>query len=142
VKRDPDIYLAAKFDAKERIRIERDRIHALKLGHVVSCWLEEEQAAPPEGTQGHELPASVAREYAARDLWEVWHCDLLILDTFDDNMRGGREVEFGMALAAGIEVWVVGPKRNVFHELAPHFDSWADVLEALIAEKSRRLVRR
>jgi nucleoside 2-deoxyribosyltransferase len=133
-----DIYIAGKFDAKDRLRIERDRIHALKVGDVISLWLDEETMAPDETlTNGIGIPAEVGLEYAERDLWEIDAADLLILDTFDDNLRGSREVEFGYALAQGTEVWVVGPKRNVFHEMATHFKSWADVLEELVAHKKR-----
>ncbi len=132
----PDIYIAGKFDAKDRLRIERDRICALKAGHVISLWLDEETAAPDETrTKGTGLSAEEGRTYAKRDLYEIQTADLLILDTFDDNLRGGREVEFGFALATGIPVWVVGPKRNVFHELARHFASWPDVLEQLIVQR-------
>lgn len=120
-----NIYIAGKFEAQERLKHERNRIHMLGLGKVIGTWLDEESGDP---TTSQKL------DYAERDLVEVSDSDLLILDTADENNRGGREVEYGAALGQGIEVWVVGPKRNVFHELAPHFLDWDDVLEAL--EKS------
>jgi hypothetical protein len=121
------IYLAGKFEAQDRLRHERDRIHQLGVGKVVGTWLDEE-SAPGEITAGTKYI------YAVRDREEVLDSDLLILDTLDENNRGGREVEFGIALGRGIEVWVVGPKRNVFHEMAPQFESWNEVIEALARE--------
>lgn len=128
----PDIYIAGMFDAQARLRIERDRIHALGVGNVISLWLDEEAAAPAIGAVATStITPEQAKRYAERDMWEITTADLMILDTFDDNLRGGREVEFGIALSEGFKTWVVGPKRNVFHELGRHFGSWADVLEEL-----------
>lgn len=125
----PRIYIAGKFDAQARLRAERDRIHAAGLGLVVGSWLEEEKNPPGELTVAQEM------EYATRDHWEVAESDLLILDTFDDNPRGGREVEYGMARALNIDTWIVGPRRNVFHQLSPKFDSWNEVVDQLTKEK-------
>ena len=74
------------------------------------------------------------RKLALRDLAEIRSADLIIVDTFDVTERGGREVEFGFALGRfqGIETWIVGPMRNVFHRLADLvFDDWAQALEFL-----------
>jgi hypothetical protein len=122
-----DIYIAGKLEAQERLKHERSRIHRLGVGKVVGTWLDEESGNP---TPQQKL------EYADRDTAEVLLADLLILDTNDENNRGGREVEYGIALGTGIEVWVVGPKRNVFHEKAAHFLDWDDALDALVKEAS------
>lgn len=126
-----NIYIAGWFGAKERLRAVRDRIHDAGVGTVVSTWLDEEMAAPE--TPGETLVVGATpeqcHEYAIRDLGEVRYADLFILDTQDVNPRGGREVEYGAALAEGLAVWVVGPKRNVFHYIAHwHFETWDDVL--------------
>jgi len=123
-----NIYMAGAFEAKSRLAHERDRIHRLGLGKVIGTWLNEEPA-PCGG-----LVASQAFYYAVRDREEILDSDLLILDTFDDNLRGGREVEFGIAIGRGVEAWVVGPKRNVFHEMAPQFKDWDEVLDTLAKE--------
>ena len=115
------IYLATKYLAKERLLAPRDQI--TKLGHnVVSRWLDEAADADTH----HEM-----YQAAIRDLEDIRKADLLILDTFDEDYRAGREVEFGMALGLNREVWLVGPRRNIFHHLVPHFDSWPDVLDCL-----------
>ena len=70
--------------------------------------------------------------YANRDYSEVLQSELLIVDTVDVNDRGGREVEVGLALAFGLGVWVVGPRRNVFHYLVnQQFSTWEETLEQL-----------
>ena len=50
--------------------------------------------------------------------------------------RGGRHVEFGLALAWGKGVVVVGPRENVFHTLpqVEHFWRWPEALSALTGE--------
>ena len=126
-----NIYIAGWFGAKDRLRVIRDRIHAAGVGVVVSTWLDEETVAPeaPGETMVVGATPEQCREYAVRDLGEVRYADLFIIDTHDVNPRGGREVEYGMALAEGTAVWVVGPKRNVFHYIAhQHFEDWTDAL--------------
>jgi nucleoside 2-deoxyribosyltransferase len=119
------IYIAGKFESAARLRDEREAIEAESNGQVVSTWLDEEEES---ATSGMKL------SYARRDYHQIARADLLILDTLDENPRGGREVEYGIALARGIEVWIVGPKRNVFHEMAPNFDSWNEVHETLSSD--------
>ena len=70
--------------------------------------------------------------FAYRDVKEVNHSDLMLLDTWDESPRGGREFEFGYAYQMGIPVWVVGPMRNVFHRLADiRFAEWWEVIQVL-----------
>jgi nucleoside 2-deoxyribosyltransferase len=106
------VYLAGKFESLPRLRVKRDLLRRAGFT-VVSTWLDEEKAAAFCGEQ--ELT-----NYAKRDLAEVYLADVLILDTLDDSQTGGRDVEFGLALARGIPTVVVGPCRNIFHRLATH----------------------
>ncbi len=140
------LYVAGWFGAKDRLRDIRNTIHDLGVGKVVGTWLEEEVAAPSDPAlavgAGSPLTAEQAREYAMRDVLEiVEESDILILDTIDVNPRGGREVEFGIALASGLALWVVGPRRNVFHYLAHRvFPTWAEALEALAKRADRKVI--
>lgn len=117
------IYLAGRFEASPRLREYRDEL--LRKGfRVSSSWLEEK-------------PGSDAKEMAKKDFAEVRECNLLILDTFDEDDRGGREVEFGCALAHLHlrKVWVVGPIRNIFHHLAHrHFEDWPALFQEISNE--------
>lgn len=60
--------------------------------------------------------------------------------------RGGRHVEFGVALARGLRCIVVGPRENVFHyldaaeSLLPSlevYSTWGEAMHALIGGADR-----
>lgn len=123
------IYVASFFDTRARLRP-----HADTLWHrgyeVVSSWLNE--ITKPS----HMTTEEFWRKLARKDLAEIQSADLVIVDTLDVTPRGGREVEMGYALARhqATSVWLVGPVRNVFHELADRrFENWVQVLKALPA---------
>lgn len=46
--------------------------------------------------------------------------------------RGGRHVEYGAALAAGLYCFVIGPQENVFHCMPgiPIYPDWQSFIEA------------
>ena len=46
------------------------------------------------------------------------------------TVRGGRHVEFGMALALGKPIFVYGHKENIFHYL-PQVEHTENVVESL-----------
>lgn len=48
------------------------------------------------------------------------------------SKRGGRHVEFGMALAWGLRLIVIGQRENVFHCLpqVERYDTWDDFLSS------------
>ena len=63
---------------------------------------------------------------------ELSEADFLILDTLDETRTGGREVEFGHALAWGIPVIRVGPARNLFHHRARRvYNAWPSPWEVI-----------
>lgn len=79
---------------------------------------------------------------AMRDLDELAVSDLLIAFTegpiVSDRNTGGRHVEFGYAIATGIDCFVVGELENVFHHLTevrhfPTFDDLMAVMESTAA---------
>lgn len=121
------VYIASFFDTRLRIRPYADVLWH-KGYEVVSTWLNE--VAKPEAMTTEEF----WRKLAIKDLAEIKSADILILDTLDVTPRGGREVEYGFALAAfqGKLVYIVGPVRNVFHTLADRrFASWDKLVEEL-----------
>lgn len=115
------IYIAGKYEARARLIEWRGRLKA--LGHeVTSTWLDE---VPKREEVG--VPYMLAA--AERDIKEVCESELLILDTLDTTQTGGREVEFGVAYLRGCDLWIVGPKRNIFHQLADKtFIDWPDAI--------------
>lgn len=117
-----NIYIAGAFAAQERLRAIRDSVEALGH-HVTSTWLDESDtdSASPQWD-----------EYALRDLMDIGYATLLILDTADPDARGGREWEGGYAQGQGLPVWLVGPRRSVFHTLVTRqFKTWDAVLKGL-----------
>lgn len=128
-----NVYIAGCFEDLERLKKERERVRALGA-EVVGTWLDEE--VQPEGAASKNatevLTPEQALEYAERDITEIGLAEVLALDTLGTNIRGGREVEFGYAYALDCVTIVVGPKRNVFHELADfHAETWDDALAVL-----------
>ena len=103
------IYIAGKYPAQARLRAIRDRFR--RLGYIVtSSWLDEK--ATDENASEELMYAN-----ALRDLQEVRRCEVFILDTLDESVTGGREVELGEALSLTKDLILVGPKRNIFHYL-------------------------
>ena len=104
------IYIAARYDRRfEMLGVASDLTRA---GHAVtSRWIEGGR-----GT-GSELAA------ALEDIGDLGRANCLV--TFTERpergvawaARGGRHVEFGIALAMGKRLCIVGPRENVFHHL-------------------------
>src|SRR5260370_22529594 len=67
---------------------------------------------------------------ARQDCEDLMAADAVIIFTEIPNTilaTGGRHVEFGLALAQGKRVIIVGPRENVFHYLLPDsqiFATW------------------
>ena len=122
------VYIAGCFESKARLELEAARLE--RAGYtVLSSWLKEQPlqrtGADDTATGTGEVTPDQALAYAGRDLRAVKEADLFILDTLDINVRGGREVEFGISLTRFIRRYIVGPNRNVFHEMANRtFDNW------------------
>jgi hypothetical protein len=117
------IYLAAKFGQKAEMK--EVRAFLINDGHeVTSQWLDVEE--------GVDTDAGVNRlaHYAKMDVDDVLRADVLV--TFSQEHKtlhsgGGRHVEFGVAVQAGKQIIVVGPKgEHIFHYL-PCVEHVADV---------------
>lgn len=103
------VYLAAKFSRRDEMREVAAWLGS--LGYVVtSRWLqvEEDMLNSPEGPQ-----------WAAGDVEDVLNSDVVVF--FSEAVgapgaeRGGRHVEFGVGVAAGKKLIVVGHVENIFH---------------------------
>lgn len=125
------IYLAARYSRREELCQYREALKS--LGHeVTSRWLNGNHQA-----ENDELDKGAAAElFASEDLDDVIESQLVISFTETPRTtqsRGGRHVEFGVAIGRGIPVWVVGPRENVFHCLGhvDQFDSWDKAFTAI-----------
>lgn len=108
------IYLAAAYPRLEEMRGVRDVLVA--LGHeVTSRWIDQ---PPGEGAGTAELAADPAAyvKYAELDRADLEAAEVVISFTGEGG-RGGRHVEYGMAIAYGKRLVVVGPREHVFHTL-------------------------
>lgn len=120
-------YLAARWGRKEEMRAVRDDLVALGF-EVTSGWIDSLDNSDDE--TGNARPLELCRQDAERDLVDLMRADVVVSFTEPPGigpMRGGRHVEFGVALGAGKELWVVGFHENIFHALATvrFFESWA-----------------
>ena len=129
-----NIYVASYFNTRARLYPIVREIRG--LGHTVtSSWLDEPRGdrGPDAQTKTSDYTPDELAGFARRDLREIRESDLIIVDTFDETPRGGREVELGyMMHQLGSYSWQVGPRRNVFHYIVDrHFETWEEVLDAL-----------
>ena len=115
------IYIASRYDRRfEMLGITGVLMRA---GHsVTSRWIEGRGDGP-----------EVA---AAEDFEDVLRADCLVSFTEEPAAgvtwaaRGGRHVEFGLALAAGKRLCVVGPRENIFHFL-PRVEVYRNTAELI-----------
>jgi hypothetical protein len=124
-------HLAARYARREELCEYRDRL--LSIGDTVtSRWLDFRKM--PSWSVG------IARE----DCEDLMAADTVIIFTEISNTvlaTGGRHVEFGLALAHGKRVIIVGPRENVFHYLVPDSDIFATWKKAFSAIRRQHTLR-
>ncbi len=141
------LYIAARYDRLEEINQKADELRA--LGHVIDCrWLNgSHQLHPsPEGVDADsESVPMEARPFAEDDVSDLFASEGIVLFSEPSNShskRGGRHVEFGIALALRaargkcFRLFVIGPRENVFHCLAEveRYFTWDEFKSALRQE--------
>lgn len=129
------IYLAARYSRREELCGYRQQLR--DIGHDVQArWLDGKHqlsdAGTPIGDNGEALVegvddgstqvqnAALRSKFALDDWLDVTVADLVISFTEPPRSsasRGGRHVEFGVALQKGARVIVVGYRENIFHWL-------------------------
>ncbi len=100
--------------------------HTDVVGDFTSSFTQEFLNASPE------LSAPLGQH----DIDDLVAADTCISFTSGDGGKGGRHVEFGVALALGKRLIVVGPRENVFHTLpqVEWFPDWPHLVMALTSE--------
>ena len=125
------IYLAARYRRLDEMR--RYANDLLTRGHqVTSRWLQGDHQAP--GALNDPSWADIAQE----DVDDVLAADAVVSFAEPDRGGGGgRHVEFGIGLASGKRLLVVGQAEHLFHTVQPVevYASWPDALEALSSEQ-------
>lgn len=152
------IYLAARYSRRLELCGYREQLQAIGFD-VQARWLNGEHqldnASEPIGEQGESLVECTTRSgeslseheqseratalrqsFAKDDFDDVSRADLVISFTEPPRSsanRGGRHVEFGIALARGARVIVIGHRENIFHWLpkVEFFTTWEEAKAAL-----------
>ena len=129
------VYLAAQYSWRERIKAYAKELEAVGVT-VTSSWLRE-RSKPDVDIPG--LQQRFLRQHAESDIADIKAADALILFTVAPShrtKRGGRHVEFGMALAWGKRVVIVGPRENIFCFLPQirQFETFRELKEFLAKE--------
>ena len=132
------VYIAAPYSLKDTIRAEADELVALGIG-VTCSWVHEPHNP---STQMADLTHEQHQQYALQDVDDVCAADVLVFHTDPTKtiVRGGRHVEFGMAVILGrirsTPIVVVGEEReNIFHHLPQvvHVETWKEAKKRLLA---------
>src|SRR5262249_36725426 len=128
------VYLSGRFERRDEINEYRLDLEAAGIV-VLATWLTDPE--PPELDQnapGFHEP--IWAHLAELDREEVRSVDAFVL--FADPLGGAggsRHVEFGMALAWGKQLFIVGEVENLFQRLPEVVvcPTWDDALHALRA---------
>jgi hypothetical protein len=113
------VYLASRFGRRYELRKYRQDLEG--LGHIVtSRWLDA-------GSEDPEALGLCAQE----DLIDIITADVIVnfTEPARGNSRGGRHCEFGIGLALGKRLAIVGPLEHAFHHLVPQdarYASWQE----------------
>lgn len=127
------IYIASRYSRKDEMREVAEVLRGWGY-KVTSSWLAE----PHDSNMTlDQLPVTTNAGYAQVDLDDVLAADVMLFfseDPLIGTPRGGRHVEYGFAVANGIEIFTVGPKENIFHYLPyiKNYESFKDFLKGEI----------
>jgi hypothetical protein len=145
-----NVYLASRYSRREELCEYRSDLEA--RGHTAPArWLlGEHQVHGIEAAAAVErhgpVPVAEAVLFSQDDVEDLLASDVVVSFTEpprSDASRGGRHVEFGIALGlkrAGDQIrrlFIIGPLENVFHalpEVDGAFDTWTDFLAHLDAQ--------
>lgn len=120
------IYIAARFSRRSEAHELAKLLQA--QGHeITSRWvLPNDDHVVPTGTS-KQAADEERRRFAEEDFEDVFNADwtISLMEQPRNDGRGGRHVEFGIALALGHRLTIIGPRETVFHHLVlvEHFDT-------------------
>lgn len=129
-----DVYLAARYSRHKELQ---DYAYELmEQGHTItSRWIWGDHQIDDDGLST-EAKKTERERFAEEDYSDLMGSNICISFTEvprSSNSRGGRHVEFGIAIATNMRCIVVGPRENVFHCLPfiEIFDNFRAVIEVL-----------
>lgn len=129
------VYLASRYSRWDEMRGVRDVLTALCGVEVTSRWIDHHGGALPTSIPADALNADPGSctQYAVADWDDLAKSDTVISFTCGSGGKGGRHVEFGIALALGKRCIVVGPREHVFHTMpqVEWYPDWPRLVMAL-----------
>lgn len=111
------VYLAGRFSRRDEFN---DYARQLRLRNftVDARWLVEKHEWYGEDS---DAAIAAAEQFARDDVEDVLRSDFVLVFTERPNPggrnRGGRHVEYGIAVGQGKDIVVIGDPENVFHTL-------------------------
>jgi hypothetical protein len=112
-------YLAARYSRNAEMRGYRYQLQS--LGHIVtSRWIDQHGGDLLESIGDDRLNAEpgVCAHYAETDVLDLLAAETIVSFTSaDGGGKGGRHIEFGLALGLAKTLIIVGPRENIFHTL-------------------------
>ncbi len=124
-------YIAARFSRRPECNELAHQLIA--QGHTItSRWVKpDSDHVMPTGLSAQAADHERQR-FAMEDLLDVHNCHAMVslMEEPRSNSRGGRHVEFGIAVGLGKILYIIGPRETVFHHLpeVKHFDTVEEFL--------------
>lgn len=127
------VYLAARYSRHPEMLGYARELQVENIG-VTSSWVLGDHEIRSGGKSNTPF---WLRYFGEEDYNDVLNADVFV--TFSEHpgapgrQRGGRHVEFGIALALDKPILVIGPQENIFHHLPQitHVETWMEALELL-----------
>lgn len=136
-----NIYIAARFSRRHEANQLANLLQ--ELGHrITSRWvLPDSDHVVPTGMSDRAAD-SERRRFALEDVEDVENADCCIslMEEPRGNGRGGRHIEFGIAVALRQRLMIIGPRETVFHHLprVEHFETCEQLVGLLRQEHMPR----
>ncbi len=126
------VYLAARFSRQSELRGYVSDLENCGFG-VTSRWVKTDSHRVDEYQA--EADPDFARRLAEEDYLDVLCADIVVIFGEEPRTatRGGKHVEFGLALARDKHIFLVGPRENVFYYLpeVECYETWDECFEVI-----------
>jgi nucleoside 2-deoxyribosyltransferase len=126
------LYFAARYSRRQEMLLSASQLAGLGIT-VTSRWILGGHQIDDTDSLGDKAAEDQKSLFAKDDLEDIREADALVAFSEEPrktNSRGGRHVEFGIAIGLGKPVFVVGYRENIFHCLAgvDFFRTWTEFL--------------
>ncbi len=146
------IYLASRYKRRGELCTYREELR--EMGHIVEArWLNGSHqitdTGTPIGDGGEKMVEATGgngkdsdeliQKFARDDIEDVCFSDTVISFTEkprSESNRGGRHVEYGIALALTKRLIIVGYRENIFHwvPFVEFYETWEELRNVLRKE--------